>query len=111
LDLAQSWYVLCYSVVSFFFYFFLYPATHRRKNKYGLKTFDEANRAALPSTPSTWFILLSVICFGAPLDQRKHINAAKRSSDLRGDLETWPAYVEQLVREWSTFNLAVRYPS
>jgi len=35
-----------------------------------------------------------------------HIHTAKINSDLRGDLDTWPTYVETLVREWSTFNLA-----
>ena len=31
----------------------------------------------------------------------------KWSSAFQGDVETWPAYIETLVWEWSIFNLAV----
>ena len=53
------------------------------------------------------FWLVSSIFLFAPLDHRSHVYAAKRTSDLLGDTETWPAYIDSLVKEWSTFNLAV----
>ena len=53
------------------------------------------------------FWLLSSICLFAPLEHRSHIYAAKRTSVLCGDAETWPVYIDSLVREWSTFDLAV----
>jgi hypothetical protein len=58
-------------------------------------------------TYSAWFTVLSFLCFGVPFIHRRHINLAQRNSELRGDEKTWPAYIEGLVREWSTFNLAV----
>ena len=83
-------------------------AKHRQTTEYGRKLFQNADQLALTSQPGVLFGLISTICFFAPIDQRKHIYSAKRNSALRGDVETWPAYIETLVREWSTFNLAVR---
>jgi len=79
-------------------------AVHHKMTRYGQKTFLEEN-ADITSKPGILFTLISIICFFAPVDQRAHIRIAKKRSENRGDEETWPIYVETLVREWSTFNL------
>lgn len=86
----------------------MYSVQHRISSRYGRKSYREGTLVQNTSTPTVWFTLISAIFLFAPLDQRMHIHAAKIHSDLRGDIDTWPTYVETLVREWSTFNLAVR---
>jgi hypothetical protein len=78
-----------------------FSAQHRINSRYKHKTLEEARRVALPNRPTFWFTLISAIFLFAPLDQRMHIHTAKINS----------MYVETLVQEWSTFNLAVRYIS
>ena len=84
-------------------------AIHSKTTKYGMKTQSEhlANSSHV-QTHNMWFVLVSFLCFGVPFIHRRHINLAQRNSELRGDEKTWPTYIEGLVREWSTFNLAVR---
>jgi hypothetical protein len=81
---------------------------HSKTTEYGTKTYHEQNAHSLRNqVPSLWFSTASYLCFGVPFIHRRHITLAQKNSELRGDEKTWPIYVDGLVREWSTFNLAV----
>lgn len=84
-----------------------FAAYHSKTIHYGLKTKEEISRCVTVRKISPWFTLVSFFCFGSPFSHREHIAVARRNSEVRGDEKTWPAYIEDLVREWSTFNLAV----
>lgn len=80
---------------------------HISTTKHGVHTRHKHERSLQAYSNQIWFLSISWICFGVPFIHREHISLAQESSELRGDERTWPAYVESLVQEWSTFNLAV----
>ncbi|KIM73504.1 hypothetical protein PILCRDRAFT_829091 [Piloderma croceum F 1598] len=87
----------------------LHAAYHNKATEYGMKTYSEYLTRSLhvrAHSHSMWFMVLSFLCFGVSFIHRRHINVAQQNSELRGDQKTWPVYIESLVREWSTFNLA-----
>jgi len=86
--------------------FTLSPAQHQYKNDYGLTT-----RTSLPVSSHTnvVFKLISFFCFGAPTTHYGHIEASAKRAKLHGDIHIWPTYIQTLVSDWTTFNLAVSY--
>jgi len=97
LTLFESWY--------------LFQANHRKNTKYGRITFQEALDADKIPDPSFMFRSISVVFFSAPLDHRRYIHAAKKSYELHSasDIQAWENYIYNLIKGWSTFNLAVSY--
>ena len=79
-------------------------AQHRRENDYGIRHRHEGTN--IPST-NPFFKLISIICFGAPTTHWGHITVSAKRAKLHGDIHIWPTYVQTLVKDWTTFNLAV----
>ena len=52
-------------------------------------------------------LVFDVMYFGVPLTHYHPIIIAQDISELHGDQRTWPAYVENIAKEWFIFNLAV----
>jgi len=84
-----------------------FPALHSKTTEYGTKTYYEQLSQSAQDQPRLWFNIISYFCFGVPFIHRRHITLAQKNSELRGDEKTWPIYIDSLVREWSTFNIAV----